>query len=47
MRLENCLNLRCLDRVQLHACGAKLNVHLLHLVIMGGRELPDFPILFH
>lgn len=37
----------CSGRVQLQASGAQLSVHLLHLAIMGGRELPDPPVLFH
>lgn len=37
----------CSDRVQLQASRAQLSVHLVHLIIMGGRELPDPPVLFH
>lgn len=37
----------CSDRVQLHASGAQLSLHLLHVVAMGGRELPDPPVLLH
>ena len=37
----------CSDMVQLQTSGAQLSVQLLNLAIMGGRELPDPPVLFH
>lgn len=37
----------CSHRVQLQACGAQLSVHLLHVIVMGGRELPDPSVLLH
>lgn len=37
----------CSDGVQLQASGAQLSLYLLHVVVMGGRELPDPPVLFY
>lgn len=37
----------CSDMVQLQTSGAQLSVQLLNLAIVGGRELPDPPVLFH
>lgn len=35
------------DSVQLQVSGAQLSLHLLHVVLMGGRQLPDSPLLLH
>lgn len=40
-------DLLCSDRIQLQASRAQLSLHLLHVTIMGGRELPDPSVFFY